>query len=195
MAVIYKIVDNTTGNSYIGSTKNNLKQRIQNHEGAYRRYVLGNLPYAKSFDILKNQDYSVHVLENIEDDTLRYFRERYHIEHTEGAINKNIPARNKKEYYSANAQKYKDYMKKMYDENINNYRDNKHLKYINGSYRNHCHDRYMELKNYKYLQALIISELDDVPINYKDDAIDSKYQEQTCWRYLQNQIINDLEND
>ena len=193
MAIIYKIVDNTTNNCYIGSTKNTIKTRMASHEGAYRRYVLGNLPYAKAFDILKNDNYSVYEVENIDDDSLRYFRERYHIEHTPQAINKNIPARGKKEYYSANAQKYKDYMKRMYDENINNYKDNKHLKYINGSYRNHCHDRYIEQKNYEYLQALIISELDDVPLKYTPKH-NPKYHEMTCWRYIQNQIIRELDN-
>lgn len=193
MTVIYKIVDNTTGNCYIGSTRLSLKKRIQSHEAACRRYIKGNFQYSKSYDILKNNDYTVFELEKLTDENLRYCRERYFIETELNVINKNLPNRDKAEYYLTYKEDLKHYQRQMYQQNINSYRDNKLLKYYNGSNRDHCRDRYRELTNYRYLQALIISELDETPFAYHQ-LTPSKQEEERCFRCLQKQIINDLEN-
>ena len=66
----------------------------------YINFNVGEFYYCEYLDHNSGDGYRItqFEIENIEDDTLRYFRERYHIEHTPQAINKNIPARTKKEY-------------------------------------------------------------------------------------------------
>jgi hypothetical protein len=104
MLKIYRIVDNTNGNIYIGKTKQKyLCQRLTSH-----RYK-GSC--CSSSQIIKNGDYKIELIEETEDET----RERYWIENTE-CINKVIPGRTRKEYY----QFYKDRLleqKKQYDNN------------------------------------------------------------------------------
>jgi hypothetical protein len=192
MTIIYKIVDNTTGNCYIGSTKLDLKKRIQNHEAACRRYMKGNIQYSKSYDILKNNDYSVFELETLDDENLRYCRERYFIETENNVINKNLPFRDKAEYYLTYQEDLKAYQRKKYQENINSYRDNKLLRYYNGSYRDKSRDRYKELTNYRYIQAFIISELDETPFIYSA-LTPHKQEEERCFRYIQKQIFYELD--
>lgn len=192
MTIIYKIVDNTNGNCYIGSTRLNLKKRIQNHEAACRRYYKGNQLYSKSYDVLKNNNYTVLQLEEIEDENIRYDRERFYIQNEIGCINKNIPNRNKAQYYLDYQEDIKAYQRQKYQENINNYRDNKLMRYYNGATREACRERYNELTNYRYLQALIISELDETPFVYHN-LTPNKQMEQRCYNYIQKMIINDLD--
>ena len=61
---IYKIVDNTNGNIYIGSTAQTLKERLNNHKHNYKKYLIGKFHYVASFDILKNNDYKIELLES-----------------------------------------------------------------------------------------------------------------------------------
>ena len=63
---IYKIVDNTNGNIYVGSTcEASLCRRIQKHKGAYKSWLKGNRQgKVRSFEILKNNDYKIILLEN-----------------------------------------------------------------------------------------------------------------------------------
>lgn len=193
MTIIYKIVDNTNGNCYIGSTRLELKKRIQSHEAACRRYIKGNIQYSKSYDVLKNNNYSVFELETIEDENLRYCRERYFIETEANVINKNIPNRDKAEYYKTYQEDLKAYQRIKYHENINHYKDKKLLRYYNGSYRDQTRERYRELTNYRYLQALIISQLDNKPMAFYRLG-PKKQEEQRCYRYIQKLIINELES-
>jgi len=83
MYKIYKIVDNTNGNIYVGRTKQTLKQRLSVHK--YQNCT--------SIEIIKNGDYKIELIEETDDKT----RERYWIENTD-CVNKVIPGRTKKEY-------------------------------------------------------------------------------------------------
>ena len=57
---IYKIVDNTNGNIYIGSTcKPYLSSRLAGHKADYNNYLLGLRQHITSFEILKNGDYNI----------------------------------------------------------------------------------------------------------------------------------------
>jgi len=94
MLKIYKIVDNTNGNIYIGKTENTLKQRLAVHK------IDKN---CSSTEIIKNGDYRMELIEETQDKT----RERYWIENTE-CINKQIPGRNRKEYKKEYRVKNKD---------------------------------------------------------------------------------------
>ena len=93
MIKIYKIIDNTNGNVYIGSTEQKyLSQRITTHRYDYKK---GRSCYSK--EIIKNGDYKYELIEETDDES----RERYYIEHTE-CVNKNIPGRTREEWHKNN---------------------------------------------------------------------------------------------
>ena len=107
---IYKIYDNTNGNVYYGSTKESyLSSRIAKHRNDYKKYLEGKGNFYKSFDILKNNDYSYSVVEKIEynEKYELHQKERFYIENNE-CINKCIPNRTKKEWTEANKDKMKE---------------------------------------------------------------------------------------
>jgi len=81
---IYKILDLTNDNFYIGSTtKEYLSQRLEKHRTSYKYYLKGNKhKYSTSFDILTNEDYKILLVENfscVSKDELRQ-REQYWID-------------------------------------------------------------------------------------------------------------------
>jgi len=114
---IYKIVDNTNGNVYIGSTcEPTLARRLAGHRGVYNYYLNGGkVNKISSFDILENNNYSIVLLEDYpcerKDQLLA--RERFYIENNQ-CVNKNIPSRTSKEYYEQNKDKLVDYQKKSF---------------------------------------------------------------------------------
>ena len=64
-AKIYKIVDNTTDNIYVGSTcEPSLAKRLAKHVASYKSHLKGISNYVSSFDILKNSDYDIILIEN-----------------------------------------------------------------------------------------------------------------------------------
>jgi len=117
---IYKIYDNTNGNVYYGSTKKHyLSSRIANHRAKYKKYLEGKGYFTKSFDILKNNDYSYSVVEKVEynDKYELHQKERFYIENNE-CINKCIPNRTRKEYKEANKEIIKEQNKEYRQNNI-----------------------------------------------------------------------------
>jgi len=119
-AKIYKIVCNTTGKIYIGSTcEKTLAHRLSKHKYDYKRYLDGNRTFITSFDIIKNNNYDIVLLEdceNIQTKDQLYAREIYHIENNE-CLNKVIPTRTRKQYCYDNREKIKECKKKYYEEN------------------------------------------------------------------------------
>jgi hypothetical protein len=118
---IYKIIDNTTGNIYIGCTCKKLCQRIAGHRTAYKNYLNGTGHYITSFEILKNDNYSIILLEVYSCDTKEQLnrKEREYIDNLE-CVNKYIPTRTHKEYYK----KYYEANKDTLNENKKIYREN-----------------------------------------------------------------------
>ena len=106
MYKIYKIVDNTNGNVYIGITTQTLKRRLSNHRCSANTCI--------SREIIKNGDYKIELIEETDDNT----RERYWIENI-NCINITIPGRTQKEWREDNRDKYrknyKEYNKKNKD--------------------------------------------------------------------------------
>ena len=98
-AKIYKIVDNTNDNIYIGSTCKTLKTRLSKHKCGYKRFLKGLYNNVKSFDIIKNNNYKIELLEdcNIKTKQELLARERFFIENND-CLNNNIPGRTDKEY-------------------------------------------------------------------------------------------------
>jgi len=139
---VYKIIDNTNNNVYIGSTKKPLRLRLQQHKANYKSYLKGGTNYIKSFDIIKNDDYKIEELEFIEYENKKelYLREKFYIKNND-CINKNITGRSKKEYYDDNIQKILKYHKEHYE----NHKDDKKEYYqLNKEKRAEYQNKYYE---------------------------------------------------
>jgi len=107
---IYKLIDNTNGNIYIGSTCEKLLcRRLQKHKASYKCWLNPNIKqgYMRSFDILKNEDYKIVLIEEYPCGTKEqlFAREQYYIDNTI-CVNKNNT------YFNAY-----DYQKKWNQEN------------------------------------------------------------------------------
>ena len=92
---IYKIVDNTNGNVYVGSTcEPTLARRLAKHVADYKRYLKTSKNYITSFIILENNDYEITLIElyacNSKDEL--HAREKYFIESLQ-CVNKILPIR------------------------------------------------------------------------------------------------------
>ena len=119
---IYKIVCNTTGNVYIGSTTQKyLSSRLSEHVNCYKNFLNKKYNFVTSFEIIKNSNYEIILIENCpcnSKDQL-HAKERYWIELTE-CVNKYIPLRKQEEYYQSNKDKILEYNKKYYINNLDN---------------------------------------------------------------------------
>ena len=107
---IYRIVCNNTGKVYIGSTTQSLSKRLVAHRLDYKKYTNGKGNFITSFEIIKNNDYSIILIENVacnnREELLK--KERYYIENTD-CVNKLVPLRTAKEYRDNNKEKLKQY--------------------------------------------------------------------------------------
>jgi hypothetical protein len=111
---VYKVVCNITGKVYIGSTCKELSNRLAGHRSAYKKHLAGKGNYVSSFEIIKNGNYDIVLLElvNAKNKMELHQRERHYID-TIDCVNKVIPTRNKNEYRVDNADKIKQ-QKKQY---------------------------------------------------------------------------------
>ena len=69
---------------YVGSTKDTLEVRLQNHEAHHAAYLLDrpSSGYCSSYEILEASDYNIELLEEfscIEHDEIKTIKEAYHI--------------------------------------------------------------------------------------------------------------------
>ena len=114
-AKIYKIIDNTNNNVYIGSTCRTLKRRLSGHKSDYKRFLKGDFSNVKSFDIIKNNDYKIELLENCNIKTKQELlqREKYFIKNND-CLNKVVPGRSRREYKDDNKDKIKVSAKNYY---------------------------------------------------------------------------------
>ena len=112
---IYRIVCNTTGKQYIGSTtKEKLSMRLSQHVYDYKKYLKNKFHYISSYEIIEGANYEIVLIEsypcNSKDEL--HSRERFHIE-TNECVNKVIPSSNRVEtrrrYYNSNKDKVAEY--------------------------------------------------------------------------------------
>ena len=124
MYKIYKIIDNTNGNIYIGITTKTLCDRLTAH-----RYDAKHNNSCRSKEIVKNQNYRMELIEETDDK----LRETYWIKNTD-CINKNIPGRtdaeskklwsdNNKEYYKNYRENHKEKTKLYRKNNIEYFKE------------------------------------------------------------------------
>lgn len=126
---IYRIVSNTSGKQYIGSTTQPLSKRLSYHKYAYHRWIFGKGNFVSSFELIREGlrqkgDYDVDIV-LIEDYPCEsreqlHKRERHYIE-TTACVNMNIPTRTSKEYsqyYYQNKDKIKECRKQRREEKI-----------------------------------------------------------------------------
>lgn len=145
---IYKIVSDSLGKCYIGSTTYKyLSKRFCNHKFEYKSYLNGKRHYYTSFEILKESDCRIELIETYpcENNYELQKRERYYIQNTKNCVNKNIPTRNIKEWYEQNKDKLKELHKQYYEQNKDK------IKELNKQYKEDNKDKIKEV-NKKYYE-------------------------------------------
>ena len=93
---IYKIVSQSEGIMYVGSTTSSLCQRMAGHRGSYKKYRKDGKGYMSSFKVLEHADAKIVLIEaypcnNKEELTAR---EEHYVENLD-CVNKNIDAKAK----------------------------------------------------------------------------------------------------
>lgn len=111
MINIYGIFCKTTWKVYYGSTKQNINRRLSEHKSNYNRYLNGKREYGTSFEVIKNNNYEIRLLETCNQEN-KSDRESFYIRNFD-CVNKNIPNRKSKEYERTR----KEYHKKWYEQN------------------------------------------------------------------------------
>jgi hypothetical protein len=119
---IYKISCNISGLQYYGSTSESIDKRLQGHQNSYKRYVDDKTNYTSSFEIIKNDNYTIELMEECNDEN-RDERESYYIRNFE-CVNKVIPDRTKKEYMKEYQKEYYENNKEYHKEYHKEYREN-----------------------------------------------------------------------
>lgn len=134
----YKITCLTTGKTYVGSTRQTIKQRMRNHLGNYKQYKKGNSKYNKcsSYDIMEKNNYIVKVLKRVPDQEMTIGQkkqlERKFVEDElkKGfCLNRNIPNRTQKEYRETKKDYLNEYFRNQYRTNPK-YKDYKRQYYL-----------------------------------------------------------------
>ncbi len=105
---IYCLRSHQTEKIYIGSTKQKLYQRINDHRKKYRQYLLGNFHYLTAYEILQYDDVYIELIEecNFETKLLLEKKEGEYIRNM-NCVNKYIPARKMKEWSEDNKEHLK----------------------------------------------------------------------------------------
>lgn len=100
---IYKLVCNITGEVYYGSTIQNMSKRLGQHKDKYKSYINGRHHYVSSFDILKNNNYEMILVENYPCKTQKELLEREgHYMKNNQCVNKCIAGRTYEDWYDEN---------------------------------------------------------------------------------------------
>ena len=129
---IYKIIDNTNGDIYIGSTcEPNLARRLATHMGDYKKYLEGKRGNITSFQIFANNNYNIILIElypcNSKDEL--HARERYYIESLK-CVNKQFPGRTQKEYRETHKEALTEYYTQYRNENKEAILEKRKIKFL-----------------------------------------------------------------
>jgi hypothetical protein len=105
---IYKIVCNTTGLTYYGSTcEPTLARRLVAHRSSYQHWKSTKKGYVTSFKVMKNKNYDIVLVELVPSDNKMelHKRERFYFENNE-CVNKNLPISNEFELSAEGVAQY-----------------------------------------------------------------------------------------
>jgi len=128
---IYQITDIGYSKCYIGSTTEELSQRMARHRADYKRFLNGNKRHnVRAFDLFDEfgvENCKIELIEYYKCDTLAELRrkEGEHIKNTTECVNKNVAGRTQKEYKEQNRDKINEYKKEYREQNrdkINEYK-------------------------------------------------------------------------
>jgi len=100
---IYKLVDLDNRDTYIGSTTQSLAKRKYDHNAKYKSYMKGKYHYVTSFDIIKNDNFDIYLIENYPCQSKEelHAREGYWQRKID-CVNRITLGRTQKEYYDDN---------------------------------------------------------------------------------------------
>lgn len=124
-AKIYRVIDNSTGLQYIGSTTQPLSKRMWGHRNGYKRWVGQERPrgmgsrYTTSFELFETgNEVRIELIEKPEVTCREELdaREGYFIRELE-CINKNVAGRTRKEYREDNKEHIRTLNKEYYEVN------------------------------------------------------------------------------
>ena len=124
-AKIYKIVSKNTDKCYVGSTCQELKERLRDHK---HKFKIDGATTSKH--ILKFGNYEIVLIENYCCENVEELktRERFYIE-SMNCVNKNIPGRTKKQYYQDTKEEILEYQKHYHQNNKATILERKKKKY------------------------------------------------------------------
>jgi hypothetical protein len=96
---IYKLLDLTNGNIYIGSTIQRLSKRLYEHKSHYKSWLKGNKHYTSSYEIIKNGNYKILLLEAYPCNNKHELElKEYEYIVATNCVNKVMPTRTQKQY-------------------------------------------------------------------------------------------------
>jgi hypothetical protein len=115
---VYAIKTHNSDDIYIGSTTQTLKSRLSRHLRDYSKYLIGNVRFISSFDIIKQEKVYIELLEEYEDITRNelFKHEGKYIKAME-CVNKIVAGRTRKENYEDNKPKILEKRKEQYEAN------------------------------------------------------------------------------
>jgi len=115
---IYKITSPNTEKVYIGSTCIDLDKRLKRHINDYKIYLEGKRRYITSFEIIKENDCEITLLENVNCNNKKelHLKERKYIDEIK-CVNKFKPLRGVKEWYKDNRVRLLEKQKKYQQKN------------------------------------------------------------------------------
>ena len=121
-AKIYKITDIAYNKCYIGSTTEELSQRMARHRRDFKQFLISDKRFISSYDLFNEygvENCKIELIEYYKCDTLQELRrkEGEHIKNTE-CVNKRVAGRTDKEYYNDNKDRIKEVNKTYYEDNI-----------------------------------------------------------------------------
>lgn len=116
---IYTIKSHQTELVYIGSTFQELPDRLYKHEFDNKRYINGTFGFVSSFDILQYNDYYIELLEDYPCQNRKQLtkREGELIRQNNNCVNKKIEGRTRKEWIEDNKEQIKQKKKEYREKN------------------------------------------------------------------------------